>query len=427
MDIIDPRYQGLFNQTGLPVLAGIAFLLAETYLPKGRKFFSVLLIVAQLLLIFCIGYAAIEPLLFFVPLFAGVGISIAIAFGRSKTPPLLYGVAWFFFSLFILSWIFLKYVGAFPPSAAFSAAYPQITATRSALLTFSRVGLSYIGFKLIHFFVDYRQNAIKNFSLFEFLSWLFFLPSLVAGPMQRFQEWQEQRSRARLTIEHLGEGTKRIIIGLLYKTVVADSIHHSTLATMTSGALATDTAFDIFTAAMAYTVYLYFDFAGYSSMAVGLGHFWGIVLPENFNAPFKARNLAEFWNRWHITLSELLRDYLYYPLSITLKRKDFFKKNPTLGAALPPIITFLFAGVWHGATLGFVIFGLLHGLGLAYVTIVGRGKKKGRFGTWWKSSKIAYLCSVSINFCYVSFTFIFFCLSGEKLSILWSRLVGQAF
>jgi alginate O-acetyltransferase complex protein AlgI len=283
-------------------------------------------------------------------------------------------------------------------------------------------GISYIGFKLIHFFVDYRADEIKKPTLLEFLNWLFFFPSIIAGPMIRFQDWNEQREKNVLNKVEIATGVRRIVLGLFMKLVIADNIHGLTIAALTPGAASSITLWQLALMACFYTIYIYFDFAGYSHIAIGLGHFWGIRLPENFNAPYKARNLAEFWNRWHMSLSLILRDYLYYPVSLYLKRIPQLRKHPVVTTIIPPFVTFLLAGIWHGAGLGFVIFGALHGIGLSYLAVAKRYKRTSPFAQWWANSPFAHVCSTLITFFYVSFAFIFFCLPIDKLSMIWNTL-----
>ncbi len=190
---------------------------------------------------------------------------------------------------------------------------------------------------------------------------------------------------------------------------------------MSAGTLATVPGWQLAEAAALYSFYLYWDFAGYSQMAIGLGKFWGITLPENFRWPFLARNLAEFWKRWHITLSEFLRDYLFYPLSLALKRRAFFKKNLLLAAALPPLVTFLLAGIWHGAGVGFLLFGLLHGVGLGWLAVLQRITAKKKSARMWGESAVGHAIGALVTFAYVTLTFVLFALPAEKLLVLWER------
>ncbi|MBV8059946.1 MAG: MBOAT family protein [Alphaproteobacteria bacterium] len=286
------------------------------------------------------------------------------------------------------------------------------------------VGVSYIGFKLIHFIVDYKAGDIKSPKTLEFLNWMFFFPSLIAGPMIRFQDWMEQRENPKVDVDGIFDGLRRLIIGIFMKVVLADSIHGLTIASMSATALQQAHAWQIIASCLIYYVYLYCDFAGYSHIAIGLARFWNIRLPENFDAPYRARNLAEYWNRWHITLSLLLRDYLFYPISLYLKRIKALRKYPNMTAFIPPMATFLFSGIWHGAGLNFVLWGAMHGVGMASLAVMKRYNFKGPFAQWWQTSRVAYACSASITFFYVSMAFIFFCLPADKLLCLWQNMTG---
>ncbi|HLJ64113.1 MAG TPA: MBOAT family O-acyltransferase [Stellaceae bacterium] len=285
------------------------------------------------------------------------------------------------------------------------------------------LGISYMGFKLIHFVADQREGAIRSWSVVEFLNWMFFLPTLVAGPMQRFQDWEAQRtSPRRLEAADWVAGINQILIGLFLKLVVADTIHGATLAKMSDGVLDTADFSQLAFGAILYYIYLYCDFSGYTRIAIGIGRFWGLRIPENFNFPFLARNLAEFWNRYHITLSELLRDYLFYPLSLSLKRQPLARRFPALATVIPPLVTFILAGIWHGAGIGFALYGLVHGIGLSYLALAKRRGARTMFGKWWEGSTLGHVAGVALTFCYVSFSYIFFCLDGPRLALLAARL-----
>lgn len=420
MDMPESVYLALAFQTVIPVFAGIGFLSFTRVLgPRESAGASAVFLFLQCLLLGGSATESLGALIFFIPLFIALGFFLRRAtgsrFARYTASTLC--------AVFLAVWFYSKYAAALHLMDDVTASsHPTLFELKFLLSQISLVGISYIGFKLIHFLIDYRQKAITTYSVWEVVNWLFFFPSIIAGPMQRFQDWQKQRENARLTLEHSSVGIRRIVQGLFFKTVLADSIHASTIATMSLGTLATGSPSDIILAAMVYTIYLYFDFAGYSHIAIGVGHFWGITLPENFNAPYRARNLADFWKRWHITLSELLRDYLFYPLSLTLKRLDFFKRRILLATIIPPIATFTFAGIWHGASYGFLIFGLLHGCGLAWLAALGRRKRRqSALHRWWRESRLAHLIASVITFLYVSFSFVFFCLSNQKLEILWNR------
>jgi D-alanyl-lipoteichoic acid acyltransferase DltB (MBOAT superfamily) len=240
----------------------------------------------------------------------------------------------------------------------------------------------------------------------------------------RFQEWQEQRAELNFTFKDVVAGLQRLLTGMFMKFVMADTIHNASISELSAGTLATASFLQLAGSAACYSLYLYWDFAGYSHMAIGLGKFWGVTLPENFRSPFLARNLVEFWNRWHITLSTILRDYIFYPLSLHLKRLPFSRRHPDIAAVIPPLITFLLVGIWHGATIGFILYGLTQGIGLAFVAVLKRRKPKTALSRWWARSIIGYAIGVILNFAYVTLSLVFFGLSRENLLVLWHRLVS---
>ncbi len=309
----------------------------------------------------------------------------------------------------ILFGTYLAYWGAAKYLAPITIAIqPHLAGEFERMRPFVIVGVSFIGFKLIHFFVDRRSGDLQDAKPLEVLAWLLFFPAIVAGPMQRFQDWRDQRAQKRgPDLEDIGEGVRRIAMGMVLKFVLADAVYGATLPAMTPGELAAIGPGRFVLAAYLYTLYLYWDFSGYSHMAIGVARFWGIRLPENFNWPFVSRNLSEFWKRWHITLSQILRDYLFYPLSLAVKRRKFFRRHAVAGIVAPPVITFLIAGIWHGAGLNYIIFGLLHGIGLAVVALLQRYSGTSRFVSWWNTSRTGYALATAITFSYVTLTLIF--------------------
>lgn len=409
-------------QTFGPVIVGLIFSVSGLLGSKPRWLGQLAFLLSQLVLIYALGYGSI----------AGIGLIAAILLGLALSVSKLRGTATtggyatapvVFFVAYLLYWALEKY--AVPlvilPFAGSGGAFGT---ARQAAALIEIVGISYIGFKLIHFFVDYRAGEISNVEPLSFLGWMLFLPSIVAGPMQRFQDWQDQFGTTKLTIDDAMWGTRRIIVGLFMKVALADNIHSMTLPQLSDGSLSISPWTTLIVAALTYTLYLYLDFAGYCHLAIGMGVFWGIRLPENFDNPFIARNLAEFWNRWHITLSQILRDYLFYPLSLSVKRTRALRKFPNAATAIPPITTFLLVGLWHGAAVGYIIYGLIHGVGLAYLAIRRSKKPTNPLRIWWTNSRFGYIAGAVVNYVYVSLSFVFFALTTNQLAILAARIRG---
>ena len=217
------------------------------------------------------------------------------------------------------------------------------------------VGISFYTFHTITYIVDAYRGAItptRNF--FEFSSYVSLFAQLVAGPIVRFRQIEgdlEQIDRADRR-QGLAIGWSFFVIGMIKKVIIAD-----TIAMIIDPALeryADLSSLAIWLCVLGYTYQLYFDFSGYSDMAVGLGYMFGLRLPQNFQSPYKATDIADFWRRWHISLSSCLRDYLYIPLGGS--RGSRWQVNRNL------LITMLLGGLWHGANWTFVLWGGYHGL-----------------------------------------------------------------
>ncbi len=218
------------------------------------------------------------------------------------------------------------------------------------------IGISFFTFQQIAYLVDsYREQrqepAFSRYALF-----VTFFPHLIAGPMVHHREMIPQFGQPRLSrLRDVGEGVTLLTLGLLKKLVIADSVAVGSSAVFDAAARGhVPTLLEAWLAAFAYALQIYFDFSAYSDMAIGLGRMFGIDLPINFASPYKARSVAEFWRRWHITLSRFLRDYLYIPLGGNRQGPLRQKVNLMLTMAL--------GGLWHGAEWTFLTWGALHGL-----------------------------------------------------------------
>ena len=222
------------------------------------------------------------------------------------------------------------------------------------------VGISFFTFTQIAYLVDCYRRKASDYDLGNYGLFVTFFPHLVAGPILHHSEMMPQFARhTRVSIgSHLNAGLAMFAIGLFKKTVIADSIAVTATELFADAARGHDlTLLPAWIGALAYTAQIYFDFSGYSDMAVGLARMFGIDLPINFNSPYKAVSIADFWRRWHITLSRFLRDYLYIPLG--------GNRHGRLRQYLNLFITMVLGGFWHGASWNFVLWGALHGTYLA--------------------------------------------------------------
>jgi len=232
------------------------------------------------------------------------------------------------------------------------------------------LGISFFTFQQITFLVDTFLGKTKEYNFLQYFLFVTFFPQLIAGPIVHHKKMMPQFEKNVLSFikgKKLASGFTIFVIGLFKKVVLADNIATYVTPVFKVAEYGVNlTFFEAWGGSLAYTFQLYFDFSGYSDMAIGLGLMFGIILPVNFLSPYKTKNIVEFWRHWHITLSNLVRDYLYYPLALLLNRYSinrnynaFFTFN--LGIIIPTIFSFFWVGLWHGAGWNFIFFGLLHG------------------------------------------------------------------
>ncbi|MCM2681490.1 MBOAT family O-acyltransferase [Echinimonas agarilytica] len=219
------------------------------------------------------------------------------------------------------------------------------------------LAISFFTFQQIAYLVDTYRKEIEEHSFLQYCLFVTFFPQLIAGPIVHHKEMLPQFAKAetfRFNCFHVSAGLTLFSIGLFKKVVLADGV--AVYASPVFGAAdagQTLTMFEAWTGTLAYTLQLYFDFSGYSDMALGLARLFGIRLPENFNSPYKATSIVDFWRRWHMTLSRFLRDYLY--IALGGNRKGPKRRYVNL------MLTMVLGGLWHGAGWNFIIWGFLHG------------------------------------------------------------------
>lgn len=245
------------------------------------------------------------------------------------------------------------------------------------------LGISFLVFQKIAFLADVRSGEVQQISLVDYSLFMLFFPRALAGPIVHYKEVMPQltETRIRTPVTHVAVGICLLSIGLFKKAVIADGVGNYAVALFDPPrdpdfADLPPTLLYSWAGTLCYTLQLYFDFSGYSDMALGAARTLGIRLPMNFNSPFKASNLVEFWGRWHVTLTRFLTAYVYTPMVLSLTRarikagKDVLRgRHSTLRVigilvAMPTIITMALSGLWHGAGWQFVLWGLLHGIGL---------------------------------------------------------------
>jgi alginate O-acetyltransferase complex protein AlgI len=275
----------------------------------------------------------------------------------------------------ILTTAILAIVGLFiilktePLAAAVSGWWRSLTNQDTSLAgigDLNWLGFSYVAFRLIHTMRDRQTGLLPALSLREYVTYVIFFPAYIAGPIDRAERFvgdlRALPTMAGLDAGRFSQGFSRIVTGLFKKFVIADSLAQG-MALTTANAVQTTSQAGLWLLLYGYAMRLYFDFSGYTDIAIGLAILFGIRLPENFHRPYLKTSITAFWQSWHITLSNWVRFYVFSPLSRwLLKRKP--RPSPTLIVLLSQTATMVVIGLWHGVSWNFLIWGLWHGLGL---------------------------------------------------------------
>lgn len=259
--------------------------------------------------------------------------------------------------------------------------------------TWAFLGISYFGFRIWQLVIEIHDGHIDSFNICEILYFLCFFPSVSSGPIDRYKRFSlEIKSDIGGSIyidKYLIPGIKKIFWGIIYKFSIAEFINIFFLNKISSEVSVVTSLEYMYV----YTMYLFFDFAGYSLMAIGTGYLLGITLPDNFNKPFLSRNMKEFWERWHISLSKWFGDYLFSRLVLNFLRSGVIKKQKT-AIRFAYMITMLTMGIWHGFTTYYILYGLYHGIMLVISDIYVKSK------SYRKHIKLPYYNFVSRVICF---------------------------
>ena len=277
------------------------------------------------------------------------------------------------------------------------------------------IGISYMSFKTIQIMLEISDGLIKEkINVKDYLQFLLFFPTVSAGPIDRSRRFLKEINEVMPRKEYLelaGDGVYRIVLGLLYKIVLSTYVYQMLLALNNTGTVVYSIKYMYL-----YTLYLFFDFAGYSLMAVGSSNILGIQTPMNFNKPFLSVDIKDFWTRWHITLSTWLRDFVFSRVLMQVIRKKWFK-NRLHNATYAYMVNMLVMGFWHGLSVSYIVYGFYHGVLMAGFEVY---QKKSNFYKKNKNKKWYKLLSwfVTMNLVMIGF-FIF---SGEPYKILLTIL-----
>ena len=264
------------------------------------------------------------------------------------------------------------------------------------------LGISFYTFQMISYVVDvYRNESRAQKSYLKFLMFVSMFPKVSSGPIVRYPAIEKSLAKRQVRATDFAQGSKRFIMGLGKKVILAD--YAGEAASLLLGGATHATTGSAWLGIIFYTFQLYFDFSGYSDMAIGIGRMLGFTFQENFNYPYISRSVTEFWRRWHMSLSSFFRDYIYIPLggNKRLQMRNIF-------------VVWILTGLWHGASWNFVIWGLYYGALLVIEKLLFK---------WW--SKIPVLSNITTMFAVVIGWTIFYFTDFEQLRVFFGYLFGQ--
>ncbi len=330
------------------------------------------------------------------------------------------------FAVIILIFVFLKS----PPLLGTALLYFSNALGKDAsqpLTALSWLGFSYLAFRILHTIRDRQSGRLPSVTLGEYVNYVIFFPSFTAGPIDRIERFvKELRSPLPLNNEDWIDAGTRFFVGLFKKFVLAELLSVISLNDILVSQVKGSGWMWVFLYAYAFRIY--FDFSGYTDIAIGMGRLMGIRLPENFAAPYLKPNLTQFWNSWHMTLTQWFRSYFFNPVTRSIRSA----KRPWavwLTILVTQVSTMVLIGMWHGITWGFVIWGLWHGLGL-FIQNRWTEFSRSRMPAWAQTryGQIALnVIGVFLTFNFVALGWLFFNLSTPEIALQAMRkLFGLA-
>lgn len=388
------------NITCLFVVAGVVLLLNLTrYLPTN---FQLLIasrppqITTTLIIFLITGLTlfALSRLTRFSASFLTLGLILTIGlFLTLKIPALTYWVVYFFRSL----------------------TGQDVYASR--ITDFAWLGFSYVAFRLLHTIRDRQMKRLPSVDLGEYITYVIFFPAFTAGPIDRIERFIKDLHApfAGLNLETFYPAGQRLLIGLFKKFVIADAL--ALIALNDTNATQVASTFWMWVIVYAYAFQIYFDFSGYTDIALGIALLLGIKLPENFNAPYLRPNLTQFWNNWHMTLTQWFRAYFFNPVTRWLRSWQKPLSIPMM-ILLTQVATMVLIGFWHGVTWNFTLWGLWHGLGL-FIHNRWNDATKAKSAAWATTpakQAILNISGILLTFHFVAIGWIFFALSSPVTS-----------
>ncbi len=271
------------------------------------------------------------------------------------------------------------------------------------------LGISFFTFEFIHYLTDAHKGKIENPNLKDHLAFVFFFPTMLAGPIKRYQQFVPQILTSEFNLDNILAGILRILIGFFKKIVLADTLALLTENLVHREFILSLDPIDLALRLLAFGFQIYLDFSAYSDVALGSAKLFGITIPENFNWPYFARNAADFWRRWHISLMSWFRDYVYKPLGGS--REGIFVTIVNI------LIIMHISGIWHGSGLNYLLWGSYHGIFLVIYHVY----KKINLPEWPR------IISIPLTFLIVNLGWAFFATKGTDGFILIRRILSAGF
>ena len=294
---------------------------------------------------------------------------------------------------------------------------------------FATIGLSFLLFKILHLMIDARSDTLGRFDLATYLNYCLNFTTFMMGPIQRYQDFREQwdgeKEAIPLEFEAHLDAVIRVLVGLLKAYVVAPFVLPAALRPDENLLILSLPGLAL--RCYAFYVYLYMNFSGYCDVVIGVGSLMGVRPPENFNKPFLARNISDFWLRQHRSLTLWLTDYVFTPTLKTMLTRNFGARHPLAAANLSLMLTMLVSGLWHGTTVSFLLFGIVHGLWFVIyrswdeLLIQRMGRKGVRE---WRQRGWVHAVGIVLTFNATAFTFVFFQVRPESLIAAWRGAMG---
>ncbi|HEY2342855.1 MAG TPA: D-alanyl-lipoteichoic acid biosynthesis protein DltB [Chthoniobacteraceae bacterium] len=293
-----------------------------------------------------------------------------------------------------VTWAFLRWKSRPTFYAAMVASILPLALTKFVPLfapdnAFGFLGISYVCFRALDVIFSIHDGVVTAVKPLQYVAFLFFFPTVSSGPIDRYrrfaQDWAKTRGHAEF-LDDLDAAVQRVFQGFLYKFIIAALIKVHWVDRVASS----PHVGPIIGYMYAYTLYLFFDFAGYSAFAIGFSRIFGIRTPENFDRPFLSKNIRDFWNRWHISLSFWFRDHIYMRFLLAAGKGKWFKSKHT-ASYLGLYLTFGIMGVWHGPEWHYILYGLYHATLLSGYDAFARWNKQRKFwpdGRWWRIANI---------------------------------------